>query len=123
MCRCKAVNPKAITCPVILTGASTRVDGSLGLRFSTPELTPADKTAFFEILNLNLKMLLQPEGEAPSELKDVKGEFDTKTPGQRLRAVLFVWWKQLNEPGNFEEFYKRRMETIIEETKSKLNPV
>lgn len=113
---------KAITCPVIITSASTRADGSLGLRLATPELKPDEKTAFFELLNVNLKMLLQPNDAEPAELKDIKGEFDTKTPSMRLRATLFVWWKQQQEPGEFEEFYRRNMEKLIEYVKGKLNP-
>lgn len=114
--------PKAITCDTILTGAATRADGSLSLRFSTPELKPDEKTVFFELLNQNLKMLLQPADGEVIELKDVKGEFDTKTPSQRLRATLFVWWKQLKEPGEFEEFYRRRLEAIIDDVKANLQP-
>jgi hypothetical protein len=110
---------KAITCPVILTGASTRVDGSIGLKFATPELSASDKAAFFELLNLNMTMLLQPSGEEPKELKEVKGEFDTKTPGQRLRAVLYVLWKETDGTGEFEEFYRRRMNSIIDKIKEK----
>ena len=56
---------KCITCPVILTGAATRSDGSLSLRFSTPELKPDEKTTFFEVLNQNMKMLLQPADNEP----------------------------------------------------------
>lgn len=114
---------KAITCPVILTSASTRADGSLSLRFSTPELRPDEKTAFFETLNINLKMLLQPESIEPAELKDIKGEFDTKTPSSRLRSVLFVRWSQANKPGDFDQYYLRRMEQIITEEKACLTPV
>jgi hypothetical protein len=106
-----------------LTGAATRVDGSLSLRFSTPELKPDEKTAFFEIQNANLNMLLQPQDNMPLELKDIKGEFDTKTPSQRLRASIFVWWSQQGKPGDFEDFYRRRMETIIEQVKAELQPV
>jgi hypothetical protein len=113
---------KALTCPVILTSASTRADGSLGLRLATPELKPDEKTAFFELQGSNLRMLLQPEEGEPAELKDVKGEFDTKTPSMRLRATLFVWWKQQQEPGEFEDFYRRNMEKLIEYVKTKLNP-
>lgn len=113
---------KAITCPVILSGAATRSDGSLGLRFSTPELKPEDKVAFFELLNLNLTMLLQPEGMAPEGLKDVKGEFDRKTASQRLRAVLFIAWKQGGGVGDFDEFYRRKMEVFIDDVKSNLKP-
>ena len=113
---------KAISAEVVLTSASTRSDGSLGLRLATAELKPDEKTAFFELLNHPLKMLLQPL-EAPDELKEVKKEFHTKTPSQRLRAVYFVWWKQLQEPGEFEYFYETQMNEHIEKIKGKLNPV
>lgn len=94
----------------------------MSLRFSTPELAPEEKTAFFELLNLNLKMLLQPADAVPAELKEVKGEFDRKTPGQRLRATLFIWWSQQGKPGDFDSFYLRRMEAIIDEVKQQLEP-
>lgn len=113
---------KAITCEVVLTSASTRSDGSLGLRLATPELKPDEKTVFFELLNHPLKMLLQPM-EAPDELKDVKKEFQTKTPSQRLRAVYFILWKQANEPGEFEHFYETKMNEEIEKIKRQLNPI
>lgn len=111
---------KALTCPVILTGAATRSDGSLSLRFSTPELSPDEKVAFMEIQNTNLKLLLQPVDNEPAELKEVKGQFDTKTPSQRLRAVLYILWKQADGTGEFEDFYKRRIEDIINSVKRKL---
>lgn len=111
---------KAITCDVILTSASTRADGSLGLRFATPELPPESKTAFFELLNQQLKMLLQPVSGEPAELHDVKGEFDTKTQSQRIRAAIWVWWDQIDQPGNFEEFYRKKTDVLIEHVKSQL---
>jgi hypothetical protein len=112
---------KALTCPVILTGASTRADGSLGLRFSTPELASAEKVAFMELQNLNLKMLLQPADGEPVELKEVRGQFDSKTPSQRLRGALFVLWTQAAKgQGEFEDFYRREMEKLIEDVKGKL---
>lgn len=114
---------KAITCDVALTSASTRADGSLGLRFSTPELNASEKTVFFELLNQNLKMLLQPKDGEPAELKDVKREFECKTPSQRLRAVLFVAWKQAKEPGEFEDFYRSKMDFYINDIKENLQPV
>ena len=112
---------KALTCDVILTGVSTRADGSLGLRFSTPELKPDEKLAFLEATDQQLKMLLQPEGLADG-IKEVKGEFDRKTSSQRLRSVLFVKWKQENEPMDFDEYYKRQMERFINSIKETLAP-
>lgn len=113
---------KAVTCPCVLSSASTRSDGSLSLKFSTPELEASEKTAFFELLNLNLKMLLQPAEGAPVELKEVKGQFDRKTPSQRLRSLLFVVWKQTDGTGDFEDFYRRRLDDVIEMFKNKLEP-
>lgn len=113
----------AITCPVILTRASTRTDGSLGLSFATPELKPDEKVALMELCNKNLKMLLQPIDEPMTGLKDVKQEFDRKTPSQRLRAVLFVEWQQMGQTGEFEEHYRRKMEYFINSIKNGLNPV
>lgn len=113
---------KAISCELILTSASTRADGSLGLRFSTPELSATDKTAFFELLNQNLKAILQPVDTVPDELHTVRNELETKTPGQRLRACLFVLWKQGGEQGDYDSFYRRNMERIIEYVKGKLKP-
>lgn len=107
---------------MILTSASTRSDGSLGLRFATPELEPADKTAIFELQGVNLKMLLQPENGEVLELKEVKSEFDEKTPSQRLRSVLFILWKQEAEAIDFEVYYRQKMSGIIEHLKIKLNP-
>lgn len=113
---------KAITCPVILGRVSTRSDGSLTLSFSTPELTPDEKVAFMEVQNTNLKMLLQPEDNEPAELKEVKGQFETKTPSQRLRAVLYIHWKQASGEGEFEDHYRRQMDQIINQFKNKLEP-
>jgi hypothetical protein len=113
---------KAITCPVVITGASTRVDGSLSLKLSTPELKPEEKTVFFEVLNQPMKMLLQPEGDSPVELKEVKGEFDKKSPSVRLRNVLYVLHKQQESELPFTDWYIRRMNKIIDEHKAMLTP-
>lgn len=69
---------------------------------------------------MNLKLLLQPSDSEPVELKEVKGQFERKTPGQRLRACLFIHWKQCGETGEFEDHYRRQMELLINSVKSKL---
>ena len=112
----------ALSCSVILTSASTRSDGSLGLRFCTPELSSSEKATIFDLQNCNLKMLLQPVDEAPAELKEVKGQFETRTPAQRLRATLYIRWKQASSQGEFEAFYHREMEGIINTVKAHLEP-
>lgn len=110
---------QAFTCSVIIGGVSTRSDNGLTLRLTTPELSPDEKSAVFELQNCELKMLLQRTGEGPAKLVEVKGQFDTKTPSQRLRAVLFVLWKEADGTGDFEDFYRRRMDSIIDKIKEK----
>jgi hypothetical protein len=50
------------------------------------------------------------------------GEFDRKTPSQRLRDVLYVYWKQVESARAFDDFYLAQMNTIIEGFKEKLEP-
>lgn len=113
---------RAITTPCILTSLRSRADGSLGLSFSTPELTAEEKTTWFQLQNQNCRMLLEPLDVDPDPPVEVKGEMDAKTPGQRLRAALYVFWTQQGSPGDFEQFYKARMHQFIEGVKSKLDP-
>ena len=57
------------------------------------------------------------------EIKDIKTE-GGKSQSQRLRSVLFVYWKQLTEENktkvSFESFYADKTENIIGMIKSKL---
>ena len=49
---------------------------------------------------------------------------DEKSPSERLKNVLYVWYKQETEEGKFvglfETFRKEKMEVIIEGVKKKL---
>lgn len=110
---------KAFSCPVIIGGVSTRSDGGLTVRMTTPELNPEEMAAVFELQNCELKMFLKQDGADLSKLTEVKGQFDTKTPSQRLRAVLFILWKETDGTGSFEDFYRRRIDAIIDKIKEK----
>lgn len=44
-----------------------------------------------------------------------------KTPSQRLRNTIFVLWNQLGKHGDFENFYKQTMESLINNVKEKLD--
>ena len=111
---------RAITCEVQITGCSTRNDGSLGIRIATPELAIEEKAAFMELQGHNLKMLLQPMTGEPAELKDVKTEMETKTPSMRMRGCLYRLWEHMQKPGEWEDFYRRRMEAFINGIKHEL---
>lgn len=117
---------RAIESDMIMTGASTRSDGSLSIRLSTPELMPEEKTAIFELQNRNLKILIQPSDEPIERLIEVKGSLGLKTASQRMRAVLYLEWRQKSDRHEsdvlFPEYYEREMSKMIERRKANLDP-
>ena len=115
---------KALSLDAIFTSFGSRADGSLSFRGSTPELTTEEKVALMNTQSKNVKLLIQPLSEEAEALVEVKTPLGFKSPGQRLRAVLFLLFKQQGQQADttFDEFYVRAMESIIERQKQKLNP-
>lgn len=112
---------------VILGRVATKSDGSLSLNFSTSEMDAMETTVLIKLCRINLKMLLTPVGEPIETPVEVKSELNPKTSGQRLRAVLFVLFRQWSESGKikgvmFEQFYSEQMERFIEDIKGQLEP-
>lgn len=63
-----------------------------------------------------------PDAIETAELPEIALEDGEKSPSQRLRAVLFIYWKQHPPKDNpdFELFYRRWMERTINAVKEKL---
>lgn len=55
-----------------------------------------------------------------AKLPDIQLEDGEKSPSQRLRAVLYIWWQQNGSKDDFELFYRRWMERTISQVKEKL---
>ena len=108
---------KTLSTPLVITGIRSKVDRSLGLTCSSPELSTEERALFMELQGLNLEAIFRPT-EEKSELQEVKGDMQGKSPSTRLRNVIFVFWKQKGEQGEFESFYKQKMEGFIEKVKS-----
>lgn len=105
----------------ILEGVTPRKDGGVSLRFTTNEVSKADKVMLMEFYQsfgwLMFKANEFQESEIPTEAaKNQTGQTESK----RLRAVLFVYWKQLGRNGDFEGFYKQKMEQFINKIKEQL---
>jgi hypothetical protein len=113
---------KAIRCEGIMTGFSSKVDGSLSFRGSTPELSVEEKVALMSLQGVLIEMLLYPKDEREVEVVEVKTELEHKTQAQRMRAVIFVLWKHTDQTIPFENFYHLKMEQRIEWLKTKLQP-
>jgi hypothetical protein len=114
---------KAISTEAIFTRFSSRADGSIGFGGVTPELVTEAKIALIDLHGRNVKLLIQPMDGVPDEIVLVKTDIEQRTPSERLRAVLFVQFKQTSGPPiTFDQFYKIAMERIIEAEKAKLEP-
>ncbi|GAC1503485.1 MAG: hypothetical protein NVS1B10_08590 [Candidatus Saccharimonadales bacterium] len=116
---------KPIQLPVLITSLSTKVDGSISIKLETRELNSADSATLFELRGAEAWTII-----AQSEIKeeDVKlpterpdPSIGTKTPSQRLRAVLYRVWQQSGGGTDFESYYRISMERVIDQLKDKLH--
>jgi hypothetical protein len=106
-----------------ITSIRSRKDKSVGLSVVTSELTPEHHAVLFDLHGINVKVLVEsiddPDHLAPVE---VNSEKEVRGYSQRLYDVLFVWWKQQGEPGDFNVFRANHMEKFINHVKGKLDP-
>lgn len=118
---------KAIEVEGAVGRISSRADKSLSFSVSTPELSVGERSEFFAYQGVVAKFFIRPLTEPIDDKIEVKGEIGSKTPSQRLRAVLFVFFKQLSEknqlaPGTlFEDFYAQQIHRMIEDIKGQLD--
>lgn len=113
-----------IRLPAYLTGFSSKADGSAALRFATQEVTAEQFALFKESLNSFGWLLFRPNEKAPVDEEipheDAEGT-EQKRPSQRLRAVLYLIWKKQGGEGDFDVWYRKQMEIIIEKLKTRLD--
>lgn len=114
---------KGFTVEAILTKCNSMSDGGLSLGFHTKELDASEKISVMEFHNNAGWLLFQPNEIDLKDLPTQDAELETKSPSQRLRAVMFVWWKQSADSSgtDFEDFYRKKMESIIDQIKGKLD--
>lgn len=113
--------PAVVTSYRKLNDRSINVTVNSGLEVSTEQLIAIDrmyqKEVFFLVQDAELD-------EADVEMMD-NVEIDifhtSKTPSQRLRAVLFKVHQLQIQDEDFKEYYRRQMEKIINHYKSKLD--
>ncbi len=105
---------------------TSRVDGGVAFRVITPELTLDQRATLLGLHGKNVRCMLEPIDVPVSGLDEVKTEMDSKTPAQRLRAVIFVHYKNVSthtdDFKDFETFYRIQMDRVIEGYKAKNLP-
>lgn len=94
------------------------------LKFTTArELTQDEREILLEAgVNDELGWVIwSPNPLQTSDLPSEPAIDSGKTPAKRLRDVLFVLWKQEGSRGDFELFYREKMDKLIEMIKMKLD--
>jgi hypothetical protein len=112
--------------PVTVGSIRSLKDGSVSVTVETQELSPGKAGELFALRNkmcyayFSAKQIDNNERQLIDSLDpEIKG----KTPGQRLRAVMYRLWEQQPEGyADSESFYKAKMENIINTYKSNLQP-
>ncbi len=112
---------KSINGQGIITSIRAKKDGSLGLSISTPELHTNEKVAFMELQGIILKMFLVPLDYTKLANLVIDKEAGEKSPSQRLRAAMYVYWKEMGFDGDFNIWYKKQVDKIIEGYLNKIN--
>lgn len=113
-----------ILLPVQLNPISRRKDRSVKLSLETRELSPTEIMTLMAIEGEEMWMSLATTEQELPEAPEESPELETKTQAQRLRAVLFILYKKATENGSFvgtfDNYYRDRMEKIIESLKAKI---
>jgi hypothetical protein len=118
---------KTYQLPAGLESYRSLKDGTLKLSFETGELSPEQMANVHYSLNKVGFLAFSPDALATHELEEIdklKVEYNDigKTPSQRLKAVLYLMWKQKPEGFTSSEIhYLHYMEKFIEHYKLKLD--
>ena len=111
---------------VSLDRANRKKDGSVSITFVTDlEQSSEEFMQIDDLRNSRGILYYKAHGELTQaevdELDNVDIELEGKTKSQRLRAVMFLNWKQSGDKRDFKEYYAGTMEQIIEHYKRKLD--
>jgi hypothetical protein len=111
---------KKIMTPAQITAITAKVDGSVRLSITTPELTPEEKVEIMKLQNININAYFIPTEEPEVEKIKIKGEIGQKTPSQRMRSVIYKLWIQDGSPETADIYYAKRMEKILDLLKQQI---
>jgi hypothetical protein len=108
-----------------IDGVRTLKNKCLKIGLETQDITSFTPEELGHLFLLEEKQIWVAFKETPVkqddlDIKEVKMN-DGRTPGQRLRSVLYVFWEKNKPTDNFETFYASQMERIINWIKDKLD--
>lgn len=114
--------------PAQISKIETMSDGGVRVVVDTQEITDPDelKKLFSVKKGAIGYFLFKADAISQSDIPEEDAGTDEgkdKSPSQRLRAVLFVYWKEVKGgKGDFNAFYRNILDQLIEVYKEKLPP-
>ena len=119
--------PEILQVPATLLKYESKANHAIKLTFESQEnMSPAllsniiDKLDKVGYLNFAVRKIEAEDLVNLPEIDPVKYD-ETKSPSQRLRAVIFLYHKQKGgEKKNFREYYLKAMERLINQYKEML---
>ena len=117
-----------LSIPAEITKATTMANGVIRLQIDSQEnINPNLIAKLFSMVNKIGFACFLPELRpiVPADVIDLPKleltpEDGDRSPAQRLRASFYILWEQKGKDGDFEAFYRARMERIINAVKEKL---
>lgn len=111
-----------IQVPAQVVNMNPRADRSWKIVFETRELTGEDVKVLADSFQGEGWLVFKPNslGVELADVPEGVAEVGTKSQSQRLRAVMFLYWKHLGKKGDFDSFYRTQYEKLIELYKEKL---
>ena len=109
--------------PATIERCESRVNSALKLVILSQEGRTDEQIARFSTVVGKLGWLVfAPERAVDvsdlSNLPELPEE--TKSPAQRLRSVIYIEWKQRGSQGDFEAYYRQKIDSFIDQVKLNL---
>ena len=107
----------------ILRDKGQLLDGTRKLEIECNETSPEQMLAILKSAGKVGWFFFSESPQSEVNVPEVQTEFQgDKTPSQRLRNVLYVYWEQsTGKKTDFDTFYRQQMEKIIAWIKEKLD--
>lgn len=115
-----------IMLPAILTSYRPKADGSWSVTLAT-NILRADEKVIIDAMHQQLCCVLLKDSDILSEELEAFDSvemdlIDAKvTPSQRLRNVFYRLWEKEGKQGEFKEFYRVKMESLVDHYRLKLD--
>jgi len=106
-----------------INSLKSMADGGWRLVFETNELSAEQLKDFGEVKNIAGKLYFAtPDVRIEPDVSDVPTESGQKTPSQRLRSRMFVYYSEKGKDlKNFDLWYKNQLDEIGRNYLEKLN--